>query len=81
MATNTIIMVSSWHQLGPGQSNDSETLGQPEKQPEEQPEPLFTVPFRRDPDYVLRDPLVDELYKKLSVPSARVALVGMGGIG
>jgi hypothetical protein len=45
------------------------------------PDPLSTVPFPRDPDYVRRDPLIDRLHAKLSVPGARVALVGLGGVG
>ena len=55
-------------------------LDQTVKQPAE-PAPLFEVPFSRDPDYIHRGVLVDELYTKLSVPAARVALVGLGGIG
>jgi hypothetical protein len=68
------------NQLVPDQSNESEALDQTVKQPAE-PAPLFEVPFSRDPDYIHRGVLVDELYKKLSVPAARVALVGLGGIG
>ncbi|GAB7336900.1 hypothetical protein MBLNU13_g01179t1, partial [Cladosporium sp. NU13] len=45
------------------------------------PAPLSTVPFRRDPDYVQRGPLLEEITLKLSRPAARVALVGLGGVG
>jgi hypothetical protein len=45
------------------------------------PDPLSTIPFPRDPDYVRRGPLIDQLHAKLSVPGARVALVGLGGVG
>ncbi|TKA24288.1 hypothetical protein B0A54_17934 [Friedmanniomyces endolithicus] len=45
------------------------------------PDPLFTVPFPRDPDYVDRGPLIDEIHEKLGAPAARVALVGLGGVG
>ncbi|GAB7336885.1 hypothetical protein MBLNU13_g00805t2 [Cladosporium sp. NU13] len=45
------------------------------------PAPLSTVPFRRDPDYVERGPLLEEIASKLSRPAARVALVGLGGVG
>ncbi|KAL1590352.1 hypothetical protein WHR41_00923 [Cladosporium halotolerans] len=48
---------------------------------EEPPAPLSTVPFRRDPNYVQREPLAEELDRKLSVPGAAVALVGLGGVG
>jgi len=45
------------------------------------PAPLSSVPFRRDPDYVQRGPLLEEVTSKLSRPAARVALVGLGGVG
>ncbi|GAB7336903.1 hypothetical protein MBLNU13_g01181t2 [Cladosporium sp. NU13] len=45
------------------------------------PAPLSTVPFRRDPDFVQRGPLLEEIASKLSRPAARVALVGLGGVG
>ena len=45
------------------------------------PSPLSTVPFPRDSDYVRRGPLIQEINTKLSVPGARVALVGLGGVG
>ncbi|KAK5694971.1 hypothetical protein LTR17_024732 [Elasticomyces elasticus] len=43
--------------------------------------PLSTVPFSRDPEYIHRGPLVDQIHEKLSGPAARVALVGLGGAG
>ncbi|KAM0703872.1 hypothetical protein Q7P35_008877 [Cladosporium inversicolor] len=43
--------------------------------------PLSTVPFRRDPDYVQRGSLFDKITSKLASPAARVALVGLGGVG
>jgi hypothetical protein len=45
------------------------------------PSPLSTVPFPRDPDYVRRSLLIEQIHTKLSVPGARVALVGLGGVG
>jgi hypothetical protein len=45
------------------------------------PQPLFTVPFPRDPDYVERASITDQIHQKLSVAAARVALVGLGGVG
>ncbi|KAM0714759.1 hypothetical protein Q7P37_009776 [Cladosporium fusiforme] len=59
-----------------------ETLtAEPAERPETPPSPLSTVPFLRDPDYVHREWLVTEIRHKLSVPGARVALVGLGGVG
>lgn len=44
------------------------------------PCPLSTVPFARDPDFVSRDGLLDQIEKNL-VPGSRIALVGLGGVG
>ncbi|KAL5374129.1 hypothetical protein DPSP01_012190 [Paraphaeosphaeria sporulosa] len=43
--------------------------------------PSHTIPFRRDPDFVDRCTLLDELKERCSTPAARVALVGVGGVG
>ena len=45
------------------------------------PVPCAIIPFRRDPDYVPREFLIDQVRQKLSGPEARVALVGLGGVG
>lgn len=45
------------------------------------PEPIFTVPYPRDLDYIRRKSLIDQIHEKLSVPAAWVALVGLGGVG
>lgn len=49
--------------------------------PEERPQPLSMIPFGRDPDFV--DPvfLVDRVHELSSKPSARLALIGLGGVG
>jgi hypothetical protein len=39
------------------------------------------VPFPRDPDFVERPELTDQMSRALAVPSARIALVGVGGVG
>jgi hypothetical protein len=43
--------------------------------------PFSTVPFRRDPDFVDRGALLDQVRGKCSVPASCVALVGLGGVG
>lgn len=49
--------------------------------------PSWTVPFRRDVDYVDRlasagsGTLLIRIEKKCQLPAARVAIVGIGGIG
>lgn len=49
-------------------------------QAEAPPEPFSTVPFAKDPDYVPH-PTLDIIKTKLREPSARVAIVGLGGVG
>jgi hypothetical protein len=44
-------------------------------------EPLFTVPYPPTSEYVHLQPLEDDVYDKLLLGGARVALVGAGGIG
>ena len=44
------------------------------------PRPLCFVPFRRDPDFVDRAALLDEILERCSEPASRVALVGLGGV-
>lgn len=51
------------------------------ERPETPPRPSSNVPFRRDPDFVDRKELTDQIHAKLSAPTARVALVGLGGVG
>jgi hypothetical protein len=49
--------------------------------PESRPEPLSTVPFPRDPDFVSRDAILAQIHEKASIPGSRIALVGLGGVG
>ena len=44
------------------------------------PKPSSTVPFRRDRDFIYRD-ILSDIHAKCSEPAARVALVGLGGVG
>lgn len=48
---------------------------------EHQPAPFSTVPFLRDPDFVDRGDLLEQLERKLAPETARAALIGLGGIG
>lgn len=43
--------------------------------------PMSTVPFRRDPDFIDRIGLSQELDEKCGREAAQVALVGIGGVG
>jgi hypothetical protein len=75
--------------LPPGKSVKRNRTGQgrltncrfPLERPETPPNPLSTVPFKRDPDFVRRDKLVDQIHEKNSVPGSRIALIGLGGVG
>jgi hypothetical protein len=43
--------------------------------------PSSTNPFRQDPDFVDRGDIIGRLLQQCSVPAARSALVGLGGVG
>ena len=45
------------------------------------PCPSSTIPFRRDPDFVDRGAILEQLHRKCSLPASRTALVGLGGVG
>ncbi|KAL8364903.1 hypothetical protein RB595_003946 [Gaeumannomyces hyphopodioides] len=45
------------------------------------PQPFTTIPFSRDPDFVNRGDILDQLRQRCSEPAGRMALVGLGGIG
>ncbi|PVH91623.1 hypothetical protein DM02DRAFT_734103 [Periconia macrospinosa] len=53
----------------------------PPERPETPPKPSCVVPFRRDPDFVDRGTLLDQIREKCCAPASRVALVGLGGVG
>ena len=43
--------------------------------------PLCNIPFRRDPDFVERGTLLDDMREKLDGCAGRAVLVGLGGAG
>ena len=43
--------------------------------------PSSNIPFGRDPDFVDRGALIDQLLNKCALPASRTALVGLGGVG
>ena len=47
---------------------------------EPKPPPCSTVPFRRDKDFIHCETLA-ELHRQCAEPAARVALIGLGGVG
>ncbi|KAG9200844.1 hypothetical protein G6514_006552 [Epicoccum nigrum] len=68
-------------QVGHNSGNIESHFHVPADRPETPPQPSCFVPFRRDPDFVGRTTLLDQIDKKCSIPASRVALVGLGGIG
>ncbi|KAJ5526343.1 Tetratricopeptide-like helical [Penicillium frequentans] len=57
------------------------TINLPPERPETPPPPQSTLTFNRDPDFVGRETLLDQIHEKSSVPRSRIALVGIGGVG
>ncbi|KAL2132844.1 hypothetical protein VTI74DRAFT_3243 [Chaetomium olivicolor] len=45
------------------------------------PAPFATIPFSPDPDFVNREDILRQIDERCSEPAARVALVGLGGVG
>ncbi|KAH8742291.1 hypothetical protein F5883DRAFT_656864 [Diaporthe sp. PMI_573] len=45
------------------------------------PKPSCTIPFGRDPDFIDRETLLDQIHRTCSRPASRAALVGLGGVG
>ena len=45
------------------------------------PCPSSTIPFWRDPDFVDRGAIVDQLHRKCTLPASWTVLVGLGGVG
>jgi hypothetical protein len=66
---------------GEGKANAQARLSALLEQPEMPPKPSSNIPFRRDPDFVERVTLTDQIRAKLTVPAGRAALVGLGGVG
>ncbi|RYP55594.1 hypothetical protein DL771_012348 [Monosporascus sp. 5C6A] len=53
----------------------------PPERPETPPAPFVSIPFCRDYDFVNRGDILDQITRRLCLPPARAALVGLGGIG
>lgn len=45
------------------------------------PNPSAVIPFSRDPDFVNRGVIFDQIDQKCAVLGSRTALVGLGGVG
>ncbi|KAF2015155.1 hypothetical protein BU24DRAFT_493604, partial [Aaosphaeria arxii CBS 175.79] len=53
----------------------------PPERRETPPQPSIVIPFARDADFVDRGTLLDEFRERCTQPNARIALVGLGGVG
>ncbi|KAJ5946980.1 hypothetical protein N7454_003819 [Penicillium verhagenii] len=51
------------------------------EQSETRSEPLSTVPFPHDQDFVSRDELLEQIHEKSSVTGSITVLIGLGGVG
>ncbi|KAF1980744.1 hypothetical protein K402DRAFT_399156 [Aulographum hederae CBS 113979] len=49
--------------------------------PETPPDPLILIPFARDPDFVTRETIFNQVEQKCAVSGSWTALVGLGGVG
>ncbi|KAK4183100.1 kinesin light chain, partial [Podospora australis] len=84
--------MSQMHSASFGSQNQGFQVGQsygsintefhlPPERPETPPKPFATIPFSRDLDFVDRGDILDQVDRRCSEPAARVALVGLGGVG
>ncbi|KAK3347571.1 LOW QUALITY PROTEIN: Tetratricopeptide repeat-domain-containing protein [Neurospora tetraspora] len=62
-----------------GQSYAPINFHLPPERLETPPPPFATIPFSRDPDFVDRGDILDQIDQRCSEPAGRVALVGLGG--
>jgi hypothetical protein len=66
---------------GEGKTKAQARLSALLEQPEMPSKASSNIPFRRDPDFVERSALAEQIRDKLRVPAGRAALVGLGGVG
>ena len=69
--------ISDARMLGVEKSKDTHSISIKQKP---RPRPCSIVPFRRDDKFVYRGALAD-IKERCAQPAARVALVGLGGVG
>ncbi|KAL6229200.1 hypothetical protein BDW75DRAFT_245948 [Aspergillus navahoensis] len=51
------------------------------ERPETPPSPSLSIPFLRDPDFVDRGTILNQLHHRCAAPGSWTALVGLGGVG
>ncbi|EAQ83260.1 hypothetical protein CHGG_09664 [Chaetomium globosum CBS 148.51] len=80
MAQMSASFGSNHHGLQVGYNYGSIEFPPPERR-ETPPIPFATIPFSRDPDFVNRGDILDQIDERCSELAGRVALVGLGGVG
>ncbi|KAH6840587.1 P-loop containing nucleoside triphosphate hydrolase protein [Chaetomium sp. MPI-CAGE-AT-0009] len=83
MAQNTSVSFGPGNQgfqVGYNYGSINAEIHMPER-PETPPPPFAVIPFSRDPHFVSRGDIVDQITQRCSEPGGRVALVGLGGVG
>ncbi|KAL7762869.1 hypothetical protein ACKLNR_006227 [Fusarium oxysporum f. sp. zingiberi] len=68
-------------QVGQNNAPIQATFNLPPKPPEPTPPPFTSIPFRRDPTFVDRGEILDQIGCQCSEPASRVAIAGLGGVG
>ncbi|KAL6823409.1 P-loop containing nucleoside triphosphate hydrolase protein [Trichoderma camerunense] len=63
------------------QGDINNVFNYPQERRETQPEPFPLIPFGRDPDFVNRGDIIEQISARCLEPAGRVALVGLGGVG
>ena len=67
-----------WHRAEPMGCPTNVQISERRETP---PIPFATIPFSRDPDFVNRGDILDQIDERCSELPGRVALVGLGGVG
>ena len=74
-----VLYQTTWH-IDTG-NRILEALSKLDIAPATLPDPSSSIPFRRDPDFVDRGAILDQIHQKCALPASRTALVGLGGVG
>ncbi|KAL7905410.1 TPR-like protein [Trichoderma velutinum] len=63
------------------QGDINNVFNYPQERRETPPQPFPLIPFSRDPNFVSRGDILDQISVRCLEPAGRVALVGLGGVG
>jgi hypothetical protein len=71
--------LQKFSECGRRQANKPVSQEQPATRPT--PKPYAIIPFSRNPDFVNRGDIINQVHQLRAEPPRRVALVGLGGVG